>query len=107
MVNFVEGVLKVPICVVAVAKHPPSDRVNDGFRAFSCSGAQRDGRWCWVRSADTVERAFATRRRNVSPRCELSHVFRARARMTGTHLLGDRLRVKGQWYVKEGRAGFG
>ena len=31
MVNFVEGVLKVPICVVAVAKHPPSDGVNDGF----------------------------------------------------------------------------
>ena len=50
---------------------------------------------------------FATRRRNVSPRWELSYVFRARVRMTGTHLLGDRLGVKGQWYVKEGLAGLG
>ena len=36
------------------------------------------------RSADTVERAF---------------VFRARARKTGTHHLGDRLSVKYQWNV--------
>ena len=45
VVNFVEGVLKVcgeeaPICVVAVAKHPPSDGVDDGLRAFACSDPQ-------------------------------------------------------------------
>ena len=45
VVKFVEGVMKVrgeeaPICVIAVAKHPPSDGVDDGLRAFACSDAQ-------------------------------------------------------------------
>ena len=45
MVNVVEGALKVydeeaPICVVAVAKHPPSDGVDDGLRAFAYSDPQ-------------------------------------------------------------------
>ena len=45
VVNFVEGVLTVydeeaPICVVAVAMHPPSDGVDDGLRAFAYSDPQ-------------------------------------------------------------------
>ena len=43
----------------------------------------------------------------MSPTWELSYVFRARARKTGTHLFLERLRFKGQWCVKEGRAGLG
>ena len=114
MVNFVEGFLKVhgeeaPICVAAVAKHPPCDGV--GRRPYSLCPVRRPEVLGKItgHSGEQGLRHKATQRIAWLPlnSGELSYIFRARARMTGAHLLGDRLRAKGQWFVKKGRAGLG